>query len=161
MTTNTPGTLRALKVVLAALGVGAIPAGIMFIIAPDGRLLGIPTSALARSPFTSYLIPGILLLVINGICPFINIYALTRRPTWPLLDWLGEPFGRHWSFTTSTLQGIALVVWVSYEMYVFGLHWLMITYGLVGVAIILLTLARATRNALASPRTRTRTAQPA
>jgi len=55
------GTLQLL------IGIGGIASGLMFIIAPDGSLMGFSTEVLIDAPFKDYLIPGILLLVIIGI----------------------------------------------------------------------------------------------
>jgi hypothetical protein len=148
----TPGTLRLLKVLLAFLGVGALAGGAQFILAPDGRIIGMSSDLLAGSPFPDYLIPGILLFVVHGVLPLVNVYALTRRPIWGPMQALGDPFGRHWSFTTTLIQGPALMIWVTVEMLIFGVHWLMLFYGVLGLAILVLTVARSTRNVLALPR---------
>jgi hypothetical protein len=52
--------LLAIGLLLAA---GAIPVGLGFVVRPDGALVGMPRSVLAGSPFTDFLIPGLLLAV--------------------------------------------------------------------------------------------------
>ena len=47
--------------------VGAIPAGILFLTDPSGGRLGMTVDLLEGSPFTSFLVPGIVLLGIHGI----------------------------------------------------------------------------------------------
>ena len=55
--------LLAIALFLAA---GAIPVGLGFAVRPDGSLVGMPRSVLAGSPFTDFLIPGLLLAVAVG-----------------------------------------------------------------------------------------------
>ncbi|MEO7530768.1 MAG: hypothetical protein ABIS69_05135, partial [Sediminibacterium sp.] len=54
-------------VLLAFLGIGAIGGGIVFMISPDGKMMGIPLSILDQSPFNNFLIPGIILFLILGL----------------------------------------------------------------------------------------------
>jgi len=43
------------------LAVGAIPAGIGFVLRPDGALVGMPLAVLAGTPFPDYRLPGLVL----------------------------------------------------------------------------------------------------
>jgi hypothetical protein len=53
------------------LGLGALFGGGALILAPDGHLLGMPTTLLAGSPFTSFLVPGIILFTLVGLAPLL------------------------------------------------------------------------------------------
>ncbi|MFN8240761.1 MAG: hypothetical protein U0X39_08430 [Bacteroidales bacterium] len=57
-------SLGAVQVFIA---IGAIPAATLFLIDTSGRLMGTTTEMLADSPFRTYLIPALYLLVINGL----------------------------------------------------------------------------------------------
>lgn len=60
--------LKPLTVSLLFLtALNAIIAGSMFITDPSGKLMGMTTEYLQYSPFSTFLIPGIVLFVINGI----------------------------------------------------------------------------------------------
>ncbi len=50
-----------------AVGTGAVLAGLGFILKPDGSNLMMTTDLLEHSPFETFLIPGIALLVFNGL----------------------------------------------------------------------------------------------
>jgi hypothetical protein len=52
------------------LSVGALFGGAVLVAGPDGHLLGMPQSLLASSPFTSFLIPGLLLFVASVLTMF-------------------------------------------------------------------------------------------
>lgn len=66
--------LRILSVLLLLFnGVGAFYGGFKFITDPTGASLGMNLSLLQNSPFTNYLVPGIILLTANGIMSFVVI----------------------------------------------------------------------------------------
>jgi len=66
-----------LAVIQIFIALGAIPAGILFTIEPNGQLMGTTTAMLADSPFPDFLIPGLFLLIVNGfgnvLCAIISI----------------------------------------------------------------------------------------
>ena len=65
---------------LAFLGLGAIGGGGALIISPSGELMSMPLSLLDKSPFDSYLIPGIILFFVLGLVPLMLIIALLNKP---------------------------------------------------------------------------------
>lgn len=70
--------------ILAALlllfnGTGALYGSYHLIVYPDGSSLQMSTAYLQHSPFRDYLIPGIILFVMNGACSFIALAALLAR----------------------------------------------------------------------------------
>lgn len=73
-------------VVQALVAIGAVVSGIMLEAAPDGRLLGMPADTLEGSPFATFVIPGIILLVVNGLgnavsaVPCFRMRALAPSP---------------------------------------------------------------------------------
>lgn len=48
-------------------GLSALAGGIGLILNTDGKALGMDTEMLASTPFETFLIPGIVLFVVNGI----------------------------------------------------------------------------------------------
>ena len=56
-----------LGIIQIFIGIGAVPAGIAMIVDPSGNKLGMSLEMLTNSPFSDFLIPGIFLLVVNGI----------------------------------------------------------------------------------------------
>ena len=82
-----------------------------------------PQSLLAHSPFHSYLVPGFVLLVCNGLVSFFIFIAVIRR----------QKFYGRWIF----VQGLVLTGWLLVEVavlrFVVWPHWF---YG--GVACLLL-----------------------
>ena len=62
--------LGLLQLVVA---LGAIPAGLALIIYPDGSAVGMSTTLLSQAPFQDFLIPGLFLLIGNGLS-CLNIF---------------------------------------------------------------------------------------
>lgn len=56
--------LGSLQFFIAA---AAVPSGILYIIDPSGSKMGTSTEMLTKSPFSTFLIPGLFLFLINGL----------------------------------------------------------------------------------------------
>jgi len=90
---------------LALLALNAFYGGISLILAPDGSLLGMQPGWLDKSPFNSYFIPGLLLLLMNGVFPLLALYGLiTRNTKW--FAWLNIYKNRCWGWTFAVYSGI-------------------------------------------------------
>ena len=64
----------------AFIGLGALGGGLMLVIDPSGETLGVPSDFLEGSPFSSFLIPGIFLMAVNGIGSLIGAgFSFARR----------------------------------------------------------------------------------
>lgn len=62
-------------------GIGAFYGGSSLILHSDGSGLGMDVSLLEKSPFTDFLIPGIVLFVVNGIGSFIAlVFVFLNHP---------------------------------------------------------------------------------
>ena len=69
-----PPLSRLAKVSLALevlLGIGALAGGLVLIVAPRGEIMPLPVSALAGSPFDTYLGPGLILFTVLGLGPLV------------------------------------------------------------------------------------------
>jgi hypothetical protein len=108
------------------IGIGAVPAGISMIHDPSGRGLGMPLEMLANSPFSNFLIPGVFLLVVNGIGS--------------LLGAIGS-FKRH-RFAGEIAAGLGafLIVWIAAQVWWMGVHWLHVLYFVLGLVELVLGL---------------------
>ena len=73
-------TTRTLSITLLLLvAVNALYAGYLFITDPSGNSIGLATSYLVNSPFSNYLIPGIVLFVVNGMMNVIAAIASIKK----------------------------------------------------------------------------------
>jgi menaquinone-dependent protoporphyrinogen oxidase len=85
-----------------AIGIAAIAGGIALVASPHGALLHLPTSTLSHSPFSTFLIPGLLLLFVLGLGNAIAAWLVIR-------DRLSANL---WAFA----GGAALLGWIIMEM---------------------------------------------
>ncbi|HXN92688.1 MAG TPA: hypothetical protein VN906_14520 [Candidatus Sulfotelmatobacter sp.] len=124
-----PGIARLAVVLEIFLGLGALFGGGALILASDGHLLGMPTTLLAGSPFTSFLVPGIILFTFVGIAPLLAAAMTMRRQAFAPI--------------AAVAVGLTLIGWVSVEMVVLAglgsLAWAM--YLVLGVCIALIGVA--------------------
>lgn len=95
--------VRALAIAaLAFLGIGAVAGGLMLILDPTGQRMGMPLSFLDHSPFHSFLIPGIILLLSNGLLSLAIMIAAIRRIA-------------HYGWSVA-FQGCVLTCWITVEV---------------------------------------------
>ncbi len=112
---------NGLGVLQAFIGVGAVAGGLGLALDPSGGSLGIPLELLDETPFATYLIPGIVLLAVNGLGSLAGALA---------------SFVRHgYAGEAAMALGVFLVAWIVVQGYWFAgfhwLHWLYLSLGLV------------------------------
>ena len=89
----------------------------------------LPLSALAGSPFDTYLIPGLILFGVVGLGPLVAAR----------LAWLRHPLAPAAAFVV----GVGLLIWVAVELAIIGYSNeppLQAIYGILGVAIVLVAV---------------------
>jgi hypothetical protein len=74
----------------------------VFILAPDGHLIGMPATMLAGTPFRSFLVPGILLFTFVGVVPLVAAVVTAQRQAFAPL--------------AALLVGVTLMGWITTEM---------------------------------------------
>jgi hypothetical protein len=88
------------------LSIGALGGGLVLIVAPRGEIMPLPLSALAGSPFETYLGPGLILCTVLGLGPLLAArLAWIRHPLAPL---------------AALVVGAALLIWVVVEIAIIG-----------------------------------------
>lgn len=102
-------------------GLAATIAGLMFIKAPDGTLMGMDTAILALSPFFDFLIPGIVLLVVNGISSFWVLWKVAGH----------KHTAGYWLIFQGLLSGGWIVVQVILLRAFNWLHFVFLLIGLI------------------------------
>lgn len=137
---NKPLTMYLLAMFLAFQSLGGLFGGISLVLSPSGEMMKMPLTLLQGSPFSTFLIPGLILLLVLGIFPGFLAFSLLRRPEWKWAGILNIYHGIHWAWTYSLYLGIMLVVWILAEIMWIEYDILQTIYGLVGVVILILTL---------------------
>ena len=68
-----------LMVLLVFLAMNAIGGGFLLVFDPSGATLGIPVGLLADTPFSNYLIPGLILILANGVLSIVTVVYSMRK----------------------------------------------------------------------------------
>ncbi|MHC4400743.1 MAG: hypothetical protein ACYTG0_13790 [Planctomycetota bacterium] len=132
-----PASLYLLMAALLFQGLSGVAGGFGLVTDPTGSAVGIPVNWLRGSPFSDYLVPGLILLLVLGVFPLLVVYGL----------WMQHP----WSWRAALLVGLALIVWIVVEILIVGYHSrppLQLIYGLLGLVILVLVLLPALRRCL-------------
>jgi len=122
------------------LGLGALAGGACFILAPDGSIMHMPVSMISGSPFSSFLIPGIILFTVVGIYPVMVAYSLWQKPTWVWPNAINPFKQTHWSWAGSLAAGVIVLIWITVEVQFTGVGVLHFVYWAWGIVLIVLTL---------------------
>jgi hypothetical protein len=108
-----------LGVLQAFIGIGAVGGGLLLVLDPGGAKLGTPIELLDRTPFTTFLIPGIVLLIVNGLGSIAGSVS---------------SFIRHrFAGELAIALGMFLIVWIAVQVYWMALHWLHALYFVLGI----------------------------
>jgi hypothetical protein len=112
------------SLLLLSTGIGAIYGGWQLINHPDGSSLQLSLNWLARTPFSDYYIPGIILFIANGVLSlFVFATQYVNYRYFPRLV---------------VFQGAVLTGWIIIQMWLMQtIHILQIALGAVGIALML------------------------
>lgn len=121
--------LRGLSKMIVGLeffvALGAFAGGAALISSPDGSSLGLSLANLKGSPFRDYYIPGLILLICNGIFPTVVAIATLFKLSW-------APKGH-------MLVGVVLIGWIGFQILFLGyVSFLQPVFAIVGALITLL-----------------------
>jgi hypothetical protein len=91
-------------------GIMAVPVGLVMVVEPNGSPLGIPNEWVADSAFGSFLVPGLFLLLVNGVGQLVAAaLAMVRHP---LAPWL------------MGVLGVGLLVWIAVQLLIIPVSFL-------------------------------------
>jgi hypothetical protein len=95
-----------LGVLQAFIALGALPAGFSMIVQPDGSDLGMTLDLLKNSHFNNFLIPGLFLFFVNGVCQTVAAVL---------------SFKRHKCTASAALVlGMFMILWICVQTYSIG-----------------------------------------
>ncbi len=129
--------------------IGAFYGSYHFLTDPTGDSLQAPLDMLNGSIFEDFFIPGILLLLVNGILPTVaGLGLILRRPQKPLPGF-AMLNNHHWAWSLALLSGLGLVIWIVVQIAMLG-YWkappIQAVFGGLGLAITALTLLQSVRS---------------
>ena len=131
-----------LVILIALLGLGALGGGGAMILDPSGDMIQMPNSMLEHTPFSDFLIPGIILALVFGVIPLLLIRPLIKKSYSRILEGLNVLTDMHWSWTFVIYLSLGLVIWIQVQMQmiqeIFWLHDLYTYYAIFMVAMALM-----------------------
>lgn len=134
-----PFGVVALLVGQVILGLTAVVGGIVFLVAPDGSIYGLSVEMLSGTPFSDYLVPGLLLFLVLGVYPLVVAYLTVVES--------------EWAWPASVSVGVAALAWMGVQIALIGLvAELQTVYVLLGVVLLALPFARSVRSFLGGDR---------
>jgi hypothetical protein len=146
-----PFLVWLLVFMLVFLGIGALGGGGSLILKPDGSILQMPVEWLAVTPFSSYLIPGLILFTLVGVYPMVVAYCL-QSARLALADALNPFKSIHWAWAASLAAGTIAMIWIAVQVWMLGyVHPLQPTIFITGTVIVLLTLVPSVRRSYTNP----------
>ncbi|MCB9140508.1 MAG: hypothetical protein H6642_19415 [Caldilineaceae bacterium] len=114
-----------LGVLQAFIGIGAVAGGLGLMLNPSGGSLGLPLELLEKTPFSTYLVPGLVLFTVNGLGNLAGAVASFTR--------------RRFAGEIAMALGAFLVAWILIQVYWMSgfhwLHWLYLGLGIVEAAL--------------------------
>ncbi|MBK9013806.1 MAG: hypothetical protein IPM82_06810 [Saprospiraceae bacterium] len=123
--------------------IGAYYGSIMMLLDPSGSKLQMSLENLNGSIFKNYFVPGIILLLVNGILPTIaGIGLIWRHPLKPLPGFAILK-NHQWAWSLALISGLGLMIWIGVQIAMIG-YWtdlpIQAVYGILGLLITALTL---------------------
>jgi hypothetical protein len=130
-TSRRPAALWLLLVLLLVQGLGGLAGGLSLTLKPDGSIMQMPLSYLDGSPFSDYLIPGLILMLVLGVLPLVAAVGLWMR--------------RRWAWYAAVIVGLGLMIWILVEILIIPYNWLQPAFGVVGVLIFAVAVLKSVR----------------
>lgn len=117
-----PGYAWVAVALQAFTAVGAIPVGFALLTDTTGRSVGLPGGWIEATPFGSYLVPGLYLLLMNGLGMLIAAGLIVAR--------------HRWAPGLTAILGAGLVIWIAVQVVVLPeTSLLQVVFGLTGLAL--------------------------
>jgi hypothetical protein len=119
------GLSIALGLLQIFIGIGGVPAGLIFITDPSGSGMGFSPELLEGTPFPNYLLPGVFLFAVNGVASLVGgVLSLVRQ---------------RYAGAVAMALGALLIGWIVVQVALIGLvHWLQPLYFGLGVVEVVL-----------------------
>ncbi len=113
-----------LFILLSFIAITATVSGILMISQPDGSILKLKPELLAGSPFSNYLVPGILLACVVGVVNLVAVFLNMMR--------------HRQRYNAAIAGGAVIITWILVQVMMIGtIHWLHILYFSAGILVVL------------------------
>ena len=115
--------LRVILIILLIFNaIGAYYGSFMLITDPTGVAIKMPPDMLQGAPFQDYFVPGIILLLVNGVLPSLAVLGLLRKSPLVPLPYFPVLKNHHWGWTLALLSGLGLLCWMGVQIALLGYY---------------------------------------
>jgi hypothetical protein len=128
---------------VVVLSISSIGGGIALLLDTSGRTVGLTPGLLAAAPVSTYLLPGLFLLIVFGGGGACVAWGIAH----PNEDERTRD-RRHWSWHGSVALGITLMAWIAVQVLLFEHLWLQPLMFAIGLALAVVPLLPAVRHDL-------------
>lgn len=135
-----PFEFYLLYLFLFFLSINALYGGISLILRPDGSLLGMNPQWLSGTPFHTFIIPGILLVLFLGLVPALALAGMIRKSRKRRFNRLNIFREKYWGWTFSLYTGLMAIIWIVVQQLLTEYFILQPIIAGTGVIIVILTL---------------------
>ena len=135
--------------VLIFLGVTALGGGIEMLLFYEGNEY-LPAELIERTPFDTFIVPGLVLGVVFGLGSLFVAWGVWRRSEIRLMRWIERLTDHHWAWAGAVLLGIGFTLWMVIEIQMLGPPWdaensgdtvlTWVLYGIYGTVAIMLLI---------------------
>ena len=143
LATHRPFAVWLLVGLVVVLSVSAIGGGIALLLDPSGRAAGLTPGLLSVAPVSTYLLPGLFLLLVFGGGGAAVAWGIAHQG-----DHDRVRDRRHWSWHGSVALGLTLMVWIAVQVVLIEHLWLQPVMFGVGAALAGLPLLPSVRRDL-------------
>jgi hypothetical protein len=120
-------------------GLSGFYGGGSLLIDPSGEILGLSITILKTTPFSTFLLPGLILFTMLGILPLWVAYGLIRVIECPWLNSINIYSNRHWAWTSSIYIGLMLIIGIQVQIVLLGYSsFLQPLYAFTGISILII-----------------------
>ena len=140
---NTQKKFSVIMLIIAMIyqALSGLLGGSLLIYDPTGAFMNLPLSFLEGTPFSDFLIPGIILFVLLGIFPSFVVIGLITKPDWKWSNEFNFYIDQHWAWTYSLFISIMLIIWIDVQIMLIGYGApIQIIYAFLGVVLLIITL---------------------
>lgn len=109
--------LMAFMGIYSIMGIGS---GLVLLLDPSGKSMGLPSDLVDRLPVSDLLWVGLFLFIVYGIVPAILTYGLASKPIWAWTDPLNRWSDHHWAWTGTMFLTLILFIWLAVEALYIG-----------------------------------------
>jgi hypothetical protein len=135
-----PFELYILYSLLFVLSVNALFAGFLMVAGIEVAGMSMTLEQLAHTPFKSFVVPGIILFLFNGVFPFFTLIGLAAKPKWGWPNIINLYKDKHWAWAYSLYTGVIVITWILVQITMIEYSILQPVIAGIGLLILVLTL---------------------